>query len=85
MSEIAVELDEFNRERQAIERSITRDAEARALKDFADAPGIVLLMRLGIPGVVGIVASRVSRRFNKPCVILGCGGRCREGFRSERR
>ena len=77
--EIAVELDELNRERQAIERSITQDAKERALRDFADTPGIVLFDEGWHPGVVGIVASRVSRRFNKPCVILGAEGDIAKG------
>jgi len=71
---IAYELDEMNRERQGIERSIADEAERRAEAEFADAPGIVLFGEDWHPGVVGIVASRVSRRFHKPCVILGAEG-----------
>ena len=40
--QIAQELDEMNRERQAIERSIAQQAEARAESEFSDKPGIVL-------------------------------------------
>ncbi len=76
---IAKELDEMNRERQTIERSITQEAEARAARDFADEPGIVLYGDDWHPGVVGIVASRVSRRFHKPCVILGAEGELAKG------
>ncbi|MEM8866782.1 MAG: single-stranded-DNA-specific exonuclease RecJ [Verrucomicrobiota bacterium] len=72
--EIASQLDAMNRERQGIERQITDQAEARVLAEFADKPGIVLFDPDWHPGVVGIVASRVSRRFNKPCVILGSEG-----------
>ncbi|MGB0416056.1 MAG: single-stranded-DNA-specific exonuclease RecJ [Coraliomargarita sp.] len=71
---IAAELDAMNRERQGIERSIVQDAEARAEAEFGDQPGIVLYGEDWHPGVVGIVASRVSRRFHKPCVILGAEG-----------
>lgn len=71
---IAVELDEMNKERQSIERGIAKRAEDRAAAEFADAPGIVLFGEDWHPGVVGIVASRVSRRFHKPCVILGSEG-----------
>ncbi len=76
---IAVELDGYNRERQAIERGITRDAEARAEAEFADAPGVVLFNEDWHPGVVGIVASRVSRHLHKPCVILGAEGEMAKG------
>ena len=71
---IAAELDEMNRERQSIERSIAQEAEERAKREFSDKPGIVLYGEDWHPGVVGIVASRVSRRFHKPCVILGAEG-----------
>ncbi len=71
---IAQELDETNKERQAIERGIAQKAEERAAAEFADAPGIVLYGEDWHPGVVGIVASRVSRHFHKPCVILGAEG-----------
>ena len=71
---IAQELDSMNRERQAIERSIAAEAERRAALEFADEPGIVLFGEDWHAGVVGIVASRVSRHFHKPCVILGADG-----------
>ena len=72
--QIAEELDGINRERQSIQQSITAEAEHRAKAEFADAPGIVLFGRDWHPGVVGIVASQVSRKFHKPCVILGAEG-----------
>jgi single-stranded-DNA-specific exonuclease len=71
---IAQELDEMNKERQSIERGIAQKAEMRAAEEFADQPGIVLFGQDWHPGVVGIVASRVSRHFHKPCVILGAEG-----------
>ncbi|MEM7792031.1 MAG: single-stranded-DNA-specific exonuclease RecJ [Verrucomicrobiota bacterium] len=72
--EIAGELDEMNRERQGIERSIAEEAERRAEVEFAGLPAVVLFDPQWHPGVVGIVASRVSRRFHKPCVVLGAEG-----------
>jgi len=71
---MAHELDAMNRERQAIERGIAQQAEERVAAEFADEPGIVLFGQDWHPGVVGIVASRVSRRFHKPCVVLGAEG-----------
>ena len=76
---IAEELDVLNRERQAIERGITKEAEARADSDFKDQPGVVLYGEDWHPGVVGIVASRVSRHLHKPCVILGAEGEMAKG------
>jgi single-stranded-DNA-specific exonuclease len=71
---IAQELDAMNKERQSIERGIAKSAEDRAMAEFADEPGVVLFGDDWHPGVVGIVASRVSRHFHKPCVILGAEG-----------
>ncbi|NBB78750.1 MAG: single-stranded-DNA-specific exonuclease RecJ [Verrucomicrobia bacterium] len=71
---MAQELDTINRERQKIERGMAKKAELRAATEFADEPGIVLFGDDWHPGVVGIVASRVSRHFHKPCVILGAEG-----------
>ncbi|MGC6424676.1 MAG: single-stranded-DNA-specific exonuclease RecJ [Lentimonas sp.] len=68
---MAQELDKMNRERQSIERGITQEAQERAAAEFADAPGIVLYGDDWHQGVVGIVASRVSRHFHKPTVVLG--------------
>ncbi len=69
--DVARELDAFNKERQSIERRITRTAEARAEQEFVNLPGVVLYGDDWHPGVVGIVASRVSRHLHKPTVVLG--------------
>ncbi len=76
---IAEELDGINRERQSIQQRIVEEAEQRAEAEFADAPGIVLFGEDWHPGVVGIVASRVSRDLHKPCVILGAEGDIAKG------
>lgn len=64
-------LDGFNRERQEIERGITEQAGCLAEEQFADAAGLVLHDETWHPGVVGIVASRISQRFHKPTIVLG--------------
>lgn len=76
---IASELDAHNKERQQIERAITVKAQARAEAEFAGEPGVVLYDEDWHPGVVGIVASRVSRHFHKPCIILGAEGELAKG------
>lgn len=77
--EIAKELDAMNKERQSIERRITRAAEARADAEFGDLPGVVLFDEDWHPGVVGIVASRVSRNLHKPSIVLGSEGEMAHG------
>jgi single-stranded-DNA-specific exonuclease len=78
-SETARQLDTFNRERQDIERKITGEAEQLIEKHYLAAPGIVLFDENWHPGVVGIVAGRVSRKYNRPCVVLGNEGDMAKG------
>ncbi len=77
--ETARQLDAFNRERQEIERKITEDAEQLIESKYTTFPGIVLFSDDWHPGVVGIVAGRVSRKYNRPCVVLGCEGEFAKG------
>ncbi len=73
-TDTARQLNAFNRERQDIERQITEEAEQMIETLYADWPGIVLYADNWHPGVVGIVAGRVSRKYNRPCVVLGNEG-----------
>ena len=77
--ETAQQLDAFNRERQEIERKITEEAERMIETEFSTLPGIVLFSEDWHPGVVGIVAGRVSRKYNRPCVVLGNEGEMAKG------
>lgn len=77
--ETARQLDAFNRERQDIERGITEEAERMIEDHYADAPGIVLYGENWHPGVVGIVAGRVTRKYNRPCIVLGNEGTLAKG------
>lgn len=68
---LATELDAQNRERQAVERSIfaaaDEQAAPRALRDAA----IVVGARDWHPGVIGIVASRLARKYCRPTIVIG--------------
>jgi single-stranded-DNA-specific exonuclease len=75
----AEQLDRFNRERQDIERAITEEAERLIETHYANDAGIVLYADEWHPGVVGIVAGRVSRKYNRPCVVLGNEGKQAKG------
>ncbi|HMD60000.1 MAG TPA: single-stranded-DNA-specific exonuclease RecJ [Opitutaceae bacterium] len=77
--ETARQLDAFNCERQDIERKITEEAEAMIEKLYIGDAGIVLFSEAWHPGVVGIVAGRVSRRYNRPCIVLGNEGDMAKG------
>jgi single-stranded-DNA-specific exonuclease len=75
----AQQLDAFNRERQDIERAITEEAERLIETQFVADAGIVLFAENWHPGVVGIVAGRVTRKYNRPCVVLGNEGDMAKG------
>ena len=64
-------LDHHNRDRQKEEQRIHKDAMARVKEEcHPDDPVIVLGSRDWHPGVVGIVASRMMRRYHKPSFII---------------
>jgi single-stranded-DNA-specific exonuclease len=66
-------LDKQNRERQEVERAIVASAEERIESEFdhqRDA-AIVVAARGWHPGVLGIVASRISRRYHRPTIVIG--------------
>jgi single-stranded-DNA-specific exonuclease len=86
---IAHALDARNRERQAIERSITDEVIGAVRSRFDPARDFVIVegQLLWHIGVVGIVASRVLREFYRPTLVLGGdaeqwrgSGRSIEGF-----
>ncbi len=72
--QIAQQLDKLNRERQEIECEIvaaaTTQAEA-ALGKTANLPVLVVSGSNWHAGVLGLVASRITERFNLPCFALG--------------
>jgi single-stranded-DNA-specific exonuclease len=77
--ETAGQLDTFNRERQEIERGITDEAERAIEAGQLDRAGIVLYADGWHPGVVGIVAGRVTRKYHRPCIVLGNEGALAKG------
>ncbi len=71
--EIAVELSRANSERRAREREVDAAAEAarRELsEELREAPGLVLAGEGWHPGVIGIVASRLVERHNRPVIVI---------------
>ena len=75
----ARQLDDLNRERQDIERLITERAERYVEENFKAASGLVLFDEDWHPGVVGIVAGRISRKYNRPTIVLGNEGTLAKG------
>lgn len=75
----ARQLDELNRERQDIERLITERAERYVEENYKASSGLVLFDEDWHPGVVGIVAGRISRKYNRPAIVLGNEGELAKG------
>jgi len=70
--ELAGLLDAQNRERQAVERRILGEAQEQLARNFDPArdAAIVLASPDWHPGVLGIVASRLSREHHRPTILV---------------
>jgi len=68
---MALRLNELNQERQAIEAGIL--AAAAEMVPDPPPPALVLSSPAWHEGVVGIVASRIVERFNRPAILLSEG------------
>jgi single-stranded-DNA-specific exonuclease len=71
--EIASELDALNAERRAIEERTTWEAEAQ-VAELGARSAYVLAGEGWHPGVVGIVASRISERYHRPAILVALNG-----------
>jgi single-stranded-DNA-specific exonuclease len=70
---LAAELDRQNRERQEVEKQIF-DSAIKTIEDRLDAArdaAIVVGASGWHQGVLGIVASRIARRYHRPTIVIG--------------
>jgi single-stranded-DNA-specific exonuclease len=72
-SELAALLDVQNRERQQVEKEICAAAEEQVAQTFTPSrdAAIVVGARDWHPGVLGIVASRIARKYHRPTLVIG--------------
>ncbi|MBP9484498.1 MAG: single-stranded-DNA-specific exonuclease RecJ [Negativicutes bacterium] len=70
--ELALNLDEVNRERQAVEKEILAEAQKLIRAEIELPEAIVLYQPHWHSGVIGIVASRIAKEFWRPVLLL-CG------------
>ena len=85
---LAEQLLALNSERKAMQREALTEARQMALDQIKRDPQsnavLVIYSEAWHPGIVGLVASRLKDEFDRPCVIIGEGGKgsCRsiEGF-----
>ncbi|MCD8283857.1 MAG: single-stranded-DNA-specific exonuclease RecJ [Opitutae bacterium] len=74
----ADELNEMNRNRQEIERAAFEEALAQ-VKEYGTARNALLACGNWHTGVVGIIAGKLARMFNRPCIVLGIEGKLAKG------
>ena len=66
---IASELETYNKERKSIENSMLKKIETKIIIDPKD-PVIVLSGHNWHGGIIGIIASRLKDKYNKPTIII---------------
>jgi len=69
---LAQQLDGQNRERQVVQARVEAEAMTAAREVLArgDVPALVLGSEAWHPGVVGIVAGKLARRFQRPVIVV---------------
>ncbi|MEI2301013.1 single-stranded-DNA-specific exonuclease RecJ [Ensifer sp. MJa1] len=70
---IAAQLDELNRERQAMEAVMLAEAEAEVLAEYGTGEGasvIVTARENWHPGIVGLLAARIKEKFRRPTFAI---------------
>ncbi len=70
---IAIELNEYNKERQLLEKDLLEKILEEGLVNVKE-PVLVLEGKNWHEGVIGIVAARLKERFNKPTIIISING-----------
>ena len=70
---IAIELNEYNKERQLLEKDLL-DKILKEGRANVNEPVLVLEGKNWHEGVIGIVAARLKERFNKPTIIISING-----------
>ncbi len=70
---IANEMNEYNIKRQKIEAQILEEAEEMLKRSDNKDKVIVLCNKEWHHGVVGIVSSRLTKKYMKPCILISAG------------
>jgi single-stranded-DNA-specific exonuclease len=74
-AKLAARVEELSTRRRAIQEEMVKAALDEIERcSYADAPAILLARQGWHPGVVGIVAGRISERFRKPTIVVGLEG-----------
>ena len=71
---LASELDQYNKERQILEKDLLKKVLDKA-KNYSEDPVLVLTGNNWHEGVIGIVAARLKDKFYKPVIIISIEGK----------
>ena len=71
--QLALELDQYNKERQLLEKDLLQKILNEA-KGYSDDPALILSGSNWHEGIIGIVAARLKDKFNKPVIIISLNG-----------
>ncbi|MCJ8324104.1 MAG: single-stranded-DNA-specific exonuclease RecJ [Rhizobiales bacterium] len=73
---IAIRLDEYNKQRQNIEKTVLDAAFYQAdLEINGELPHVIIVSDNGWhQGVIGIVAGRIKDKYNRPTIVIGFDG-----------
>ena len=70
---LASELDQFNKERQILEKDLLQKILNKT-KNYLNDPVLILSGSNWHEGVIGIVAARLKDKFNKPTILISFDG-----------
>ena len=76
--QIANDLNKSNKERQSIELMLSEQVNSE-VKNFQDDPVLVLAGNSWHEGIIGIVASRIKEKYNKPTILISTNGSSGKG------
>ena len=71
--QLALELDQYNKERQLLEKDLLENILNKTKVNSND-PVLILSGRNWHEGIIGIVAARIKDKFNKPVIIISLDG-----------
>ncbi|MCD6583545.1 MAG: single-stranded-DNA-specific exonuclease RecJ [Candidatus Omnitrophica bacterium] len=74
LRESAKIIEDYNRQRKAIESEVLRDAEEIVERELKEDFALVVYRDGWHPGVLGIVASKLAERFWRPTLVIGIEG-----------
>ncbi len=70
---LASELDQYNKERQILEKDLLQKI-LNETKDYSNDPVLILSGKNWHEGIIGIVAARLKDKFNKPVILINIEG-----------